>query len=176
MCTQVQWVNFPVVCPWVHMSAHVYYVMPWKYACPCDRWYDTNYYYSLQWRHNGCDGVSNHQPHDCLLNRLFRRSSKKTSKLRVTGHCAGNSPVTGEFPVQRASNAVNLSIWWRHHDCRIWNFARSSHPSDLSRIPVYHFNVFIYSLFYFHLYILSSLQLSTYSPRLILFGWNIKTQ
>ena len=23
--------------------------------------------FSLQWRHNGCDGVSNHQPHDCLL-------------------------------------------------------------------------------------------------------------
>ena len=26
---------------------------------------------SLEWRHNGCDGVSNHQPHHCLLNRLF---------------------------------------------------------------------------------------------------------
>ena len=32
-------------------------------------------------------GVSNHQAHDCLLNRLFRRISKKTSKLRVTGLC-----------------------------------------------------------------------------------------
>ena len=40
---------------------------------------------SLQWRHNERDSVSNHQPHDCLLNRLFRRRSKKTSKLRVTG-------------------------------------------------------------------------------------------
>ena len=30
--------------------------------------------------------------------------------------CAGNSPVTGEFPAQRASNAENVSIWWRHHD------------------------------------------------------------
>ena len=28
----------------------------------------------------------------------------------------GNSPVTGEFPAQRASNAENVSIWWRHHD------------------------------------------------------------
>ena len=26
-----------------------------------------------KWRHNGRDSVSNHQPHDCLLNRLFRR-------------------------------------------------------------------------------------------------------
>ena len=44
------------------------------------------------WRHNDHDGVSNHQPRGCLLNRLYRRRSKKTSKLRVTGLCAGNSP------------------------------------------------------------------------------------
>ena len=48
----------------------------------------------------------NHQPHEWLLNRSFRRRSKKTSKLRIiTGLCAGNSPVTGEFPAQMASNA-----------------------------------------------------------------------
>ena len=69
----------------------------------------------LRWRHNGHAGVSNHQSRDCLLNRLFRRRSKKTSKLRVTGLCAGNSPGTGEFPAQRASYAENVSIWWRHH-------------------------------------------------------------
>ena len=71
---------------------------------------------TLLWRHYGRVGVSNHQPHDCLLNRSFRHRSKKTSKLRVTGLCAGNSPVTGEFPAQTASNAENFSIWWRHHD------------------------------------------------------------
>ena len=70
---------------------------------------------ALQWRHNEHDGVSNHQPHGCFLKRLFRHRSKKTSKLRVTGLCAGNSPVTGEFPAQRASKAENVSIWWRHH-------------------------------------------------------------
>ena len=69
----------------------------------------------LQWRHNGHDGVINHQPHHCLLNRLFRRRSKKTSKLHVTGLYAGNSPGTGEFPAQMASNAENVSIWWHHH-------------------------------------------------------------
>ena len=69
---------------------------------------------SLQWRHNGCDGVSIHL-HDCLLNRLFRRRWKKTWKLRVTGLCAGNSPVTGEFPAKMASNAENVSIGWRLH-------------------------------------------------------------
>ena len=60
---------------------------------------------SLQWRHNERDGVSNNQPHDCLLNCLFRRRSKKTSKLCVTGLCEGihwwpvNSPHKG--PVTR---------------------------------------------------------------------------
>ena len=38
----------------------------------------------------------------------------KTSELRVTGLCVGNSPETGEFPAQMASNAENVSIWWRH--------------------------------------------------------------
>ena len=50
-----------------------------------------------------------------LIIVYWRCSSKKTSKLRVTGLCAGNSPVTGEFPVQMASNAENVSIWRRHH-------------------------------------------------------------
>ena len=73
---------------------------------------------SLRWRHNDHAGVSNHQPHGCLLNRLFRRKSKKTLKLRVTGLCAGNSPGAGEFPAQMASYAENVSIWWRHHVIR----------------------------------------------------------
>ena len=39
--------------------------------------------------------VTNHQPRDYLLNRLFKRRSKKSSKLRVTGLRARNS--TGIF-------------------------------------------------------------------------------
>ena len=53
---------------------------------------------SLRWRHNDHDSVSNHQPHGCLFNRLFRRRSKKTSKLRVTGLCLGNSPGSVNSP------------------------------------------------------------------------------
>ena len=64
------------------------------------------FYYPLRWCHNGRGGVSNHGRLDCLPNRLFRRRSKKASKLR------------GEFPSQRASNAENVPIWWRHHDRR----------------------------------------------------------
>ena len=69
----------------------------------------------LQWHHNGRNVLSNHQPRDCLLSPLFRRRSKKTSKLHVTGLCVGNSPGTGEFPAQMASNTENVSIWWHHH-------------------------------------------------------------
>ena len=53
---------------------------------------------TLQWCHNECDGVSNHQRLYYLLNRLFRRRPKKTSKLRVTGLCEGNPQVTGGYP------------------------------------------------------------------------------
>ena len=71
---------------------------------------------ALQWRQNERDGVSDHQRLNCLFNRVFRQRSKKASKLRVTGLCEGNySPITGEFPAQKASNAENISIWWRHH-------------------------------------------------------------
>ena len=71
---------------------------------------------ALWWHHNEGDGISNHQPHNCLLNRFFRHRSKKTSKLHITGLCVGNSVVTSEFPTQMASNAENASIWWRHHE------------------------------------------------------------
>ena len=66
---------------------------------------------SFLWRHNGHNGFSNHQPRDCLLNCLFSRRWKKTSKLLVTGLCEGISTVTGEFPAQMASNAENFSTW-----------------------------------------------------------------
>ena len=71
--------------------------------------------YPLQWRHNGRACVPNHRHLDCLLNRLFRRRPRETPKLRVTDFGEENSPMTGEFPSQRASNAKNVSIWWRHH-------------------------------------------------------------
>ena len=91
--------------------------------------------------HNGRDGVSNHQPHHCLLNRLFRRRSKKTPKLRVTDLCAGNSPVTGEFPActkgqlhgkcfhSMTSSCMNLIVDWQgikqicsFHFCTTYKF------------------------------------------------------
>ena len=72
--------------------------------------------FTLQWRHNGRDGVSNHWPRHRLHSHLFRHRSTKTSKLRVTGLCVGNSSAIGEFTAQMVSDAENVSIWWRHHD------------------------------------------------------------
>ena len=129
-----------------------------------------SYIVTLQWRHNERDGVSNHQPHDCLLNRLFRRRSKKTSKLRFTGLCTGNSPITGEFPAQRASNAENVSIWWRLHDDVIGSHAigpfHPEHSSTRSTKIVAPFSVHGYASaynwdYYTHY---SSLSLQVYVP------------
>ena len=94
-------------------------VMSYHHNCP----------YTLQWRHGGRNGVSNHQPHDCLHNRLFRRRSKKTSKFCIAGLYVGNSPVTGEFPAQRTSNAENVSIWRRHHTRGSFWTKRTLHTS-----------------------------------------------
>ena len=88
---------------------------------------------AILWRHNGRDGVSNHQSHECLLNRSFRHRSKKTPKLRVAGLCVANSPVTGEFPAQMAVtremfpfDVVIMRYWEKDSDDRIgvhlyWN-------------------------------------------------------
>ena len=51
-----------------------------------------------------------------LFTQPFIQAQIKQNMLSVTGLCAGNSPVTGEFPAQMASNAENVSIWWRHHE------------------------------------------------------------
>ena len=75
-----------------------------------DSWLPMGSNHTLQRRHNGQDVVSNNQPHQV---------SNKISKLRVTGLCERNPPVTGGFPWQRDSNAENVSIWWRHHVCMI---------------------------------------------------------
>ena len=112
--------------PW-KISEWYHYDCQW--SIPCLRYFAR----SLPWRHTGRDIVSNHQPHDYLINCSFRRRSKKTSKLRVTCFCAGNSPVTGEFPAQKASDAKNVSIWWRHHDLTIISFATNLNGHSESR-------------------------------------------
>ena len=82
-------------------------------------------YRTLKWRLNERDGVSNHLRLDCLLKRLFGHRSKKTRKLRATGLCEWNPPVTGGFPSQRASNAEMfpfMTSWWNTSKCHIYIF------------------------------------------------------
>ena len=117
-----------------HSIARILILLINKFSgiCEGESWFGT--LNTLRWRHNGRDNDPNHQPHGCLLKRLFRPRSRKTSKLRVTGLCVGNSPGTGEFPAQMASNAENVSIWWRHHenvisltvclDCMRWRLSK----------------------------------------------------
>ena len=60
---------------------------------------------SLQWRHNGCDGVSNHQPHDCLLNRYSCGDKRKHQSSASLAFVWGihRSPVNSphKWPVRR---------------------------------------------------------------------------
>ena len=77
---------------------------------------------TLQWSHN---------KRNSLLSRLFSRRSKKTSKLRVTGFCAGKSPRTVEFPAQMASYAENVSIWWRHHELQLSDAHCAQHDDNV---------------------------------------------
>ena len=90
---------------------------------------------TLQWRHNGGDSVSNHQPHDCLLNVYSgadqRKHESSASLAFVRGIHRGPVNSTGEFPAQMASIAENVSIWWRHRDFIRYCF--DSQPSDINK-------------------------------------------
>ena len=113
----------------MHSKNSVYLSYSVVYWCGLFYSYCSGLIRSLRWRHNGHDGISNHQPHDCLLNRLFRCWLKKTPKLRVTGLCAGNSPGTGEFPAQMARNAENVSTSWHQHKEFGWIWLNRWHVS-----------------------------------------------
>ena len=75
--------------------------------------------------------------HTIVYSMVYSRPrSKKTSKLCVTGLCVGNSPGTGEFPAQRASNVENDSIWCHHHV--VWISCQVG-ISHLIQCTCYHF-------------------------------------
>ena len=88
------------------------------HACPDGR--DLCQDLTLQWRHNDYDCISNHRRFDCLLKRLFRRRSMKTSELRVTGLCAF---VRG---VHR----------WRHHTIAYARRDSSTPHSRFQSLPI----------------------------------------
>ena len=71
--------------------------------------------WTLQGHHNERNRVSNHRRLYCLLNRLFRRKSKKKIKAPRHWPLWREFTVDGEFPEQVSSNAESVSIWWRDH-------------------------------------------------------------
>ena len=77
----------------------------WEICCP---WLHRKLSKS---QHNS-DAIMSARPSQItsLTSVYSRRRTKKTSKPRVTGLCEGNSPVTGEFPAQKASNAENVIV------------------------------------------------------------------
>ena len=115
-------------------------------------------YRSLQWRHNGRDGVSNHRCLYWLLSRLFKCGSKKTPKLRVSCLCGGihrwlvNSPHKG--PVTRKMFPFDdvimsgTSTWYTYLPCiniwRYWHIEVETKCPTLSRRQ-YHYNDVIMS-------------------------------
>ena len=103
-------------------------------------WKETNKWQTwetLQWRKNELDCVSNHQRHDCLPNRLSRRESKKTSKLRVTGLCEGNSPVNSPHKGAVTRKCFHLMMSSQLiHQCG--NFCRFNFKHYMNRSYLWH--------------------------------------
>ena len=99
----------------VHISWDILYIIiaPWNLHLPTAMPWG-NIVNTLQWRHDAM--ASQITSPTIVSSAVHSGADDETSKLRGTGLCAGNSPVTGEFPTQRASNAEYVSIWWRHHE------------------------------------------------------------
>ena len=96
----------------------------WQSMCPI-------FSQPLRWRHNGLDSVSNHQPHHCLLSRLFGRTSRKHQSSASLAFVRGIHRGPVNFPAHwMASNAENVSIWWRHHVSTNITFGRISDEFD----------------------------------------------
>ena len=99
----------------------------------CNTFQFTSKLLQLRWRHNECDDISNHRRLDCLLNRLFRRRSKKTLKTR-------HWPLWGEFtgdqwiPRTKGQWRANVSIWWRHRAKKYSSSVASSVWGNLLRL------------------------------------------
>ena len=101
------------------LPMHWYFPFRIRYAIHKAKWfrfcpliYQAAPKLSLQWRHNGRDGVSITGVsivYSTVCSDADQRKHQSSASLE------GNSPITSEFPSQWASNAENVSIWWRHH-------------------------------------------------------------
>ena len=105
-------------------------------ACP------TENIIALLWHYNGRGSIWNHQPHDCLLNLLFRRTSKKiqssASLAFVWGSHRGpvNSP--HKWPVtQKMFPFDDVIMWCAFFSCDHIMRSYWFHSIDLSYLFIH---------------------------------------
>ena len=72
---------------WIMETKYIYHIGIYGICCLV--------LHALQWRHNDLDDVSNHRPHDCLFNRLFKTQIKEN--IKAPRHW----PLGGEFTGDR---------------------------------------------------------------------------
>ena len=70
--------------------------------------------FSVQWHHNEQDGVSNHQPHGCLLNR-FSGADQRTHQSSASLAFVRGIHRDRWIPRTKGQLRGNVSIWWHHH-------------------------------------------------------------
>ena len=120
------WLETPSRSLWRHCNIRLEMVLSWfrfHWSLFLKVWFvmSKHWFRDTIWRHQAT--MCLHHYTDVIMGTIASQIASLTivywtvySKLRVIGLCAGNSLETGEFPAQMASNAKNVSIWWRHHD------------------------------------------------------------
>ena len=97
----------------------------------------TKHVVPLQWRHNERHLASQITGVSIVCSSVgWGADQRKHQNYASLAVCVGNSPVTGEFPAQRASNAENVSIWWRHHPFYCSRAGGSGRLSTRTGMPV----------------------------------------
>ena len=100
--------------------------------------------YSLQWRHNERDGVSNHQPHDCLLNCYSGTDERKHQRSASLAFVRGiqrwpvNSPHKGPitrkmFPLDDVIMMFAMTAFFCLLYGVMWEWSRPMWPADSLR-------------------------------------------
>ena len=112
---------------------------------------------SFRWRHNGRGGVSNHQPHDCLLNRLYRRTSTRHQSCASLAFVWGirrwphKWPVTWKmFPFEDA-----IMVRWRPVQL-MFNTMRHAVHSEVGRFGISHLVLCLCMLIHFPTLVMKS--------------------
>ena len=82
-------------------------------------------WYPLCWMHRSLSQITSLMiVYSAVNSDTDQRKHQSSASLAFVG---GNSPVTSEFPTQRASYVENVSIWWHHRVsfekwCHLWTY------------------------------------------------------